>query len=127
MSFVWNVMLSFSNEEFWRDDEENARERCDALDHVNKLLPAGCKLVDLTKPTFKEGVGYGMEANVYGGGFKHFDVAGFIAIVAAQKWQNPDNVQVFLKAETDDRFEVYLPCKRKRKQGRKSDAGSPEI
>ena len=120
MSFVWNVMLFFSTDEYWRSEEDEARDHCESLNAINKRLPAGCKLVDLTKPTFKEKNGYGMEANVYGGGFKHFDIEDFIELVAAQPWQDPDNVQLFLKAESAEHFTVHFPCRAKRKRKRQT-------
>lgn len=117
MSYVWNVILSFSDEEFWPDDEDKPRKTCAALDAVNTWISDG-KLVDLTKPTFAAKAGYGMSAHLYGGGFKHFDIEGFITTVEAQQWRDPANVQLFLKSDSDERFFVYSirPSKRKRKQ-----------
>ncbi len=48
MGDVWNVILTFSSNEFWHDGENEAREICAALDALNKLLPADGQLVDLT-------------------------------------------------------------------------------
>jgi hypothetical protein len=39
MGFVWNVMLSFDNEEFWEEGEDTARETCEPLDRINAWLP----------------------------------------------------------------------------------------
>ena len=115
-------MLSFTNQEFWRDGEDDARERCEALDLINRQLPTDCQLVDLTKSTFKAGVGCGMEAHVYGGGFKRFDSTGFIEAVVAAPWRDPDNVQWFLKAESAECFTLSFPCRAKRKRARKSSS-----
>ena len=104
MSYVWNVILSFSDDEFWHDGEDTARSTCAALTALNKHLPYG-KLVDLTKSTFKSS--YGMTAHLYGGGFKHLDVDGFIADVRDQAWKDPANVQLFLKSESDEQFSLY--------------------
>jgi hypothetical protein len=41
MSYIWNVMLSFSNEELWEDDEEEARETCEPLERINAWIPHG--------------------------------------------------------------------------------------
>ena len=38
-----------------------------ALDQINAWIPYG-ELVDLSGPTYAEGAGYGMTANLYGGG-----------------------------------------------------------
>jgi hypothetical protein len=117
MSYVWNVILSLSDEEFWHDGEDTARETCAALDALNKWMPHG-KLVDLTKPTFKSS--YGMSAHLYGGGFKHFDIEGFIAAVQAQQWKDPANVQLFLKSESDEQFSLHSIAKSPRKRKQKS-------
>jgi hypothetical protein len=105
MSFIWNVVLSFSDEEYWEDGEDEARQTSAALDAVNAWIPDG-ELVDLTPPTYAPGAGAGMSAHLYGGGFKHFDLDGFLAVVAAQPWKDPDTVQVFLQSDADARFEV---------------------
>lgn len=117
MSYIWNVILSFSDEEFWYDGEDTPRKTCAALDAINHWIPDG-KLVSLIKPTFAPKAGYGMAANLYGGGFNHFDIEGFIAAVQAQQWRDPDNVQLFLKSESDQRFSlhsVFKPQRRRRK------------
>jgi len=120
MSYVWNIILSFSDEEFWHDGEDEARDSCAALDALNKSIPNG-KLVDLTKPTFAAKAGYGMSAHLYGGGFNHFDIESFIASVEAQQWKDPANVQLFLKSESDEQFSLYpiRQPKKKRKQNTK--------
>ena len=112
MGYVWNVILSFSDEEFWHEGEDEARTTCAALVALNKLMSPDGKLVDLTKATFKSS--YGMSAHVYGGGFKHFDVNGFIADVQAQAWKDPLNVQLFLKSDSDERFSLHPLFKPKR-------------
>jgi hypothetical protein len=106
VSWVWNVVLSFSEEEFWEDDEDEARETCAALERINGWIPHG-ELVSLTGPTCARGAGYGMTAHLYGGGFKHFDIEGFIEVVEAQAWKDRAHVQLWLKGETDACFAIY--------------------
>ena len=96
MAFVWNIMLSFDNEELWEDGEDEPRETCRPLDHINQWIPHG-KLVDLTGPTFVKGAGFGMDANLYGGGFKHFDIEGFIEVVKSQAWKERAKVQIWIR------------------------------
>ncbi len=38
-----------------------------------------------------------MDANLYGGGFKHFDIEGFIKVVKAQHWKEASKVQLWVK------------------------------
>jgi len=95
MGFVWNVILSFDNEEMWEDDEDKPRETCEPLERINAWIPYG-RLVSLIGPTYEHGAGYGMDANLYGGGFKNFDIDGFIEVVEAQDWKERDKVQLWV-------------------------------
>jgi hypothetical protein len=106
MSWVWNIVLSFSDEEYWEPDEDEPRETCEPLERINEWIPYG-RLVNLVEPTYREGAGYGMTVNLFGGGFKHFDIESFIQVVEAQSWKDPDNVQLWLKGETDAAFTCY--------------------
>ena len=100
MGFIWNILLSFSHEEFWTDGEEEPRDTCEPLERINEWIPNG-KLVSLTGPTYVEGVGYGMDANLFGGGYKHFDIEGFIKVVEAQVWKDPARVQLWIKGAVE--------------------------
>jgi hypothetical protein len=96
MGFVWNVMLSFDDEEWWDDAADEARATCEPLERINAWLPHG-RLVSLTGPTYADGAGSGMDANLYAGGFKHFDIDGFIEVVKAQRWKARSKVQLWIK------------------------------
>lgn len=37
MSWIWNVILSFSDEEYWEEGAEDALESCPALDNINVI------------------------------------------------------------------------------------------
>lgn len=96
MGFVWNVMISFDNEELWEDGEDEARDTCEPMERINTWL-SPCRLVSLIGPTYEEGTGYGMDANLYGGGFKNFDIDGFIEVIEAQDWKERSKVQLWIK------------------------------
>jgi len=96
MGWVWNIMLSFDNEELWEDGEEEARETCELLEAINTQINHG-RLVSLVGPTYEDGVGNGMDANLYGGGFKNFDIEEFIELVRSQKWKKRSKVQLWIK------------------------------
>jgi len=102
MSAVTNVLLSLSNQEFWGDDEH--RDESAALDSVNAWFKED-GLVDLAA-AFANEAHYGIHAYLYGGGFNHLDIEGFIKVVASQEWLDPDNLQLFLRGEQEDRFEL---------------------
>jgi len=96
MGFIWNVMLAFDNEELWEDGEDEARETCEPLDRIYSWLEHG-QLVSLIGPTYDADAGYGMDANLYGGGFKNFDIDAYIAVVQAQNWKMRSKVQLWVK------------------------------
>jgi hypothetical protein len=95
MGFLWNVMLSFSNEELWEDDEDQPRETCEPLERINEWIATG-KLVDLVGPTYARDASSGLDANLYGGGFKHLDINAFIKVVETQPWKEPRKVQLWV-------------------------------
>lgn len=118
MGFVWNVMLSFDNEELWGDDADEPRESCLPLEQINASLSGG-PLVSLVGPTYDDDAGFGMDANLYGGGFKHFDIDAFIEVVKAQDWKARSKVQLWVKgAEEGLGGEPFTLIK----LGRRSDA-----
>jgi hypothetical protein len=96
-------MLSFSDEELWEDDEDEPRETCEPLERINAWIPHG-RLVSLTGPTYADKVGYGMAANLYGGGFNHLDIEGLIATVKSQDWKERADVQLWVKGEWEQSF-----------------------
>lgn len=107
MSWVWNVMLSFSSEEYWIEGEEEALESAPALDKINEWLKADkLRKFGPLKDLGKCSGGAGMNANIFGGGFKHLDIDAFIDVVAKQEWQDRDNVQLFLQGDDEGKFDV---------------------
>jgi hypothetical protein len=107
MSWIWNVLLSFSDEEYWEDGAEEALESCPALDSINSWLQSDKMrnygpLTSLTECA--TGNGTGMSANVWGGGFNHFDMEEFIAVVERQQWRDRASVQLFIQGEEDSKF-----------------------
>ena len=103
MSWIWNVMLSCGDDEYWDDDQDEALEIPRALEKINDWLKADKvhgygPLEDLTIGAG----GAGMNANVFGGGYKHFDIEAFIEVVSNQKWRDKKSVQLFLQGEEDN-------------------------
>ncbi len=101
MSWIWNVMLSFSDEEYWPEEQEDAVEVPPALEKINEWLQLnGGQLTDLTLGSG----GAGMNANIFGGGFKHLDIQMFIGVVQMQEWRDRSSVQLFIKDEEQGRW-----------------------
>ena len=50
------------------------------------------------QPTYSKGAGYGMDANLFGGGYKHLDIEAFIEVVQTQEWKERAKVQLWVKA-----------------------------
>ena len=77
-------------------DADQPQDSCEPLDRINDWIPDG-RLVDLTPPTFAAGAGNGLDAWLFGGGFKHFDIEDFIRVVEAQPWRDRRNLQLWVK------------------------------
>jgi hypothetical protein len=93
MGFVWSLLLSFANEEWWEDGKDEPRHTCEPPEQINEWIADG-KLVSLIEPTYAEGAGYGIDANLLVGGYKRFDINGFIEVVKAQRWKDRASVQL---------------------------------
>jgi hypothetical protein len=110
MGWIWNVLLCCSNEEFWTDDADEPSETCEPLERINQWIPDG-KLVDLTKPTYAKGAGSGMDAWLFGGGFKHFDIDAFVRVVEEQPWKDRPNLQLWVKGDGSTSNEPFTPVR----------------
>lgn len=98
MGWIWNILLSCSSEEFWSDDADGPDDTCEPLENINRWI-AGGKLVDLTPPTYADGAGSGMDAYLFGGGFNHLNIEGFIRLVETQNWKDRPNLQLWVKGD----------------------------
>lgn len=45
-----------------------------------------------------------MQQDVYAGAYNYFDLDSFIAAVKTSRWEHPDDVQLLVNREEDDRF-----------------------
>ncbi len=103
MSVVTNVILSIG----LADDEENDGV---AISRVNQFFePPRIGFVSCDSPLLPRGW-YGgtkmLEANLYIGAFNHFVLAEFLEFLGRLEWNEPRNVQLFVKEEDDDRFRL---------------------
>ncbi len=96
MGWVTTIMLSFSNEECWKDGDDDQVEPldCKPIKKINAWIYGGNRdrtgwgrLVEIIDPTYNGDIGQGMDANLLGGGFKNFNIDGFIEVVESQKWK----------------------------------------
>ena len=107
-------MLSFSGEELWVNGEDEPLEplECKPLKQINIWIDSRGsnewsgsesehsgygRLVELIGPTYDDNAGYGMDAILIGGGFKHFNIDGFIEVVEGQNWKKRGAVQLWIK------------------------------
>lgn len=107
MSWVWSVMLSFSNEEYWMDEAEETLEVAPALEKINEWLESDkVRNYEPLTPLALDTGGVGSNANVFGGAFKHFDIEAFIDVVSSQEWRDRDNVQLFVQGEESGKWTI---------------------
>ena len=102
MSWVTDVLLTFSLEELYDEDGEEV-ESIIALDTINSWLKEESKGV-LHNLDQYAGNGKAMQACVYGGAFNFLKIDEFIKVVKEQPWRSPENVQSLLKDEQEERF-----------------------
>jgi hypothetical protein len=103
MGWVWNILLACSSEEFAVGRDGATKETCEPLERINRWIPHG-KLVSLVGPTYAKGVGSGMNAYLFGGGFKHFDIEDFVRVVEVQAWKDRANLQLWVRGDADGPF-----------------------
>jgi hypothetical protein len=105
MSWVTDVILIFSLEEEYDDDEEFL-DSVPALDNINAWLEENGYgiLVDIGEFA---GGGKAMQTNVYGGAFNFLKIDAFIKLVKAQPWREPENVQLLIQDEEESRFTLH--------------------
>jgi polynucleotide 5'-kinase involved in rRNA processing len=104
MSWVSNCVLSFSA-------TERATERLEEVNRFFKEPEKGFVSVDDVRlPKGWYGGGKSLETPLYVGAFDFLPEQKFIAYLAdGVKWQVPESVQLIIKRENDDVFEVICP------------------
>ena len=115
MSWVTNVVLFYSTgEEFIdvavEDDKEDIQDvgisAC--LTKINVWLSqqGWVELVNIGDCVSGR-ERHSFECSIWGAAFNHLDIEAFLKCVKCQDWQEPDNVQVMVKDQEEERFTVY--------------------
>lgn len=82
-------------------------ESAPALDKINEWMRAKYKHDSYSLKDISVGAGgAGMNAHIFGGGFKHFDIEAFIDVVAKQEWNDIDSVQLSLQGGDEGKFDI---------------------
>lgn len=110
MSWVINVVLLYGlREEYITDKEdEDVTEYIGVspcLTRINGWLRehGWVELIDLTSAV----VGmerHGFEANIWGAALNFLDITAFLRCVKSQEWREPENVQLLLKDQLEEKF-----------------------
>ncbi len=50
---------------------------------------------------------HGFEARIWGAALNHLDIAAFLSFIQQQPWREPENVQVLVKDQEDEKFALY--------------------
>jgi hypothetical protein len=114
MSWVADVLLVFSLGEVWADYMEPVEADEDGepveeplpLRNINAWL-RGNYWQSLNKLDDCVNTGKPMQTCVDGGAYNFLKIGEFIEVVKAQPWQKPQNVQLLIKDEPDERFTMY--------------------
>lgn len=106
MSWVTDVLLIFNVDEFFDDNLDDFLEEIPALNNINSWLKKH-KFQPLDNLDQYVNTGKSMQACVYGGAFDSLKPQDLIEIVKAQAWKKPQNVQLLIQGEAEERFTVY--------------------
>ncbi len=110
MSVVTNIILSFSIID--EDDEETTRDDA-RLVQINKFFNNRRGFMEIADDCI--GGSKRLEHPTFIGAFNYFDLNGFIRHLETLKWVEPENVQVFVCEQEQDRYiQVYPPEGRRR-------------
>jgi hypothetical protein len=111
MSWVCNVLVLYSLGEEWIDTDDDDVEyigTSPCLLEINRWLGerGWVELLDLGE------VGHGIqrhafEVRIWGAAFNFLDIDAFLLCVKEQAWREPENVQVMIKDQEDERFTLY--------------------
>ena len=104
MSEVTNLILSFSIGE----DEEVRLKEVNSFRYRD--LEMNLVSADFNKNMDGSTAWYGgtkfLETPLYIGAFNHFDLDGFISHLKKINWDQPENVQVIVKGQWDEKFKI---------------------
>lgn len=119
MSWVTNVIIHYSVGEEW--DEETDDEDEATLDYTgvspcltsinNWLRERGwVALLDLGDFSGRGQSAlerHAFECELWGAALNHLDIEAFLNCVRSQPWREPENVQVFIQDQMEERFTLY--------------------
>jgi hypothetical protein len=107
MSEVTNLVLSLGI--FDAHGAEKYDEHGTKMAEVNRFFEPVQGLTDVDSSSLPRGW-YGgskmLEANLYVGAFNHLDLCRFITHLRSIKWEMPEQVQLFVKEQEDERFRL---------------------
>jgi hypothetical protein len=106
MSWVTDVLLIFNVEEFFDDELNDFLEEIPALNNINTWLKKH-QFQPLDNLDQYVNTGKSMQACVYGGAFDSLNPQDLIEAVKAQSWKKPQNVQLLIQSEAEERFTLY--------------------
>lgn len=107
MSWVTDVLLLFSlGEVYWDEEDPDPDPEPLPLKNINAWL-AENNYRSLNNLHDHVNTGKSMQAFVYGGAYNFLKIKEFLETVKAQDWKEPENVQLLIQDEQDERFTLY--------------------
>lgn len=117
MSHVTNLMVSWNigggSADFGASDEGVDGRRAD---EINRLLAGLCDGQELccvdepSRPSIECGGQKHLEANLMVAAVNYLDEQAFLSGLAAMGWEYPEDVQVFIRRQNEDRWSIIYPC-----------------
>jgi hypothetical protein len=111
MSHVDNVILAFSIlEDSIELDDPSEPEMWTIMDTINAWLRDNCRGQEFGPDVSSVGAAYGgnkvLETPLFIAAFNYLPESEFIAFLHTLPWEHPDEVQVLVKRQHDDFFEI---------------------
>lgn len=112
MSVVTDVILLLNADEIYLEESEESLPdeiESEGLKAVNAWLAERGygELFPLSKMAIAPDR-HSMQALVYGGAYNHLDDDEFAEFVSKQQWRSPQNVQLLLKHEFEEKFSLHI-------------------
>ncbi|MBD2038883.1 hypothetical protein H6F76_28440 [Leptolyngbya sp. FACHB-321] len=114
MSWVTDVLLIFSLGEVWADYMEpiEADENGESVEEPLPLRTINAWLIKNNQQSLNRwdeyvNTGKPMQSRIYGGAYNFLKISEFVEVVKAQPWQEPQNMQLLIKDDPEDRFTLY--------------------
>lgn len=111
MSHITNVILTFSIMEDFHDTFDDGEAIYDLMNSINTWLSENGHRSFGHSAGRVSGDRY-LETPLYIAAFNYLRIDAFMAMLSSLPWKEPENVQLFIEDQDDDKFQLFELCGR---------------